>query len=246
MDLKPLTHLTALSLLMAGFAQPAFSACLADSGERRQHLLELYTSEGCSSCPPADAYLSGLKQAKGVWPLAFHVDYWNHLGWPDRFAKPEFSQRQRAGAERNGSRFVYTPQFLLDGRDWRKGQDKAPWQQAGGERADRLTLKVELRDTGRWAASGTWNGASARVFLALHESNLASDIRAGENAGRRLRHDFVVRALIGPLTLMEGGFSQNLDLPGSWKQADLGLTAFVVSTADTRVLQATGVAGCRQ
>lgn len=232
------------ALLMLIPAQVALAACTADSGDRRQHLLELYTSEGCSSCPPADAYLSGLKQEKGVWPLAFHVDYWNHLGWPDRFSKPEFSQRQRAGAGRNGSRFVYTPQFVLDGRDWRPGGGKAPWQRGGREPAGRLTLRIDPHAAGTLAVSGTWTGEPGLVYLAVHENNLESAVRAGENTGRRLRHDFVVRELVGPLALKDGKFSQRLDLLRAWKSANLGVTAFVTHSANTTVLQAVGIRAC--
>ena len=242
---RQLTHRVVPALLMAGVAQSAFSACTADSGDQRQHLLELYTSEGCSSCPPADAFLSGLKQKQGIWPLAYHVDYWNHLGWPDRFAKLEFSQRQRIEASRNGSRFVYTPQFVLNGKDWHKDSGNPPWQEARGKPAGRLTLKIDPKGAGRWAISGTWSGSPGRVYLAVHESDLASDVRAGENSGRRLRHDFVVRDLIGPLALKEGKFSQTLVLLDSWKVPNLGVTAFVTSTADMAVLQALGVPSCR-
>lgn len=244
MDPLPFTRTLIPALFLTLLAQPALAACAADSGDRRQHLLELYTSEGCSSCPPADAFLSGLKQESGVWPLAFHVDYWNHLGWPDRFARPEFSQRQRTGADRNGGRFVYTPQFVLDGRDWRRGWDKAPWRQRQAEPAGRLTLRIDPGGADRLLVSGTWKGEPGQVYLAVHESNLESEVRSGENAGRRLRHDFVVRELVGPLAIVAGGFSQGFGLHRSWKPADLGITAFVTAAGGTAALQAVGHAVC--
>lgn len=96
---------------------PAAATCSATSGATRNRLIELYTSEGCSSCPPADRWLSQLPRDFGVVPLAFHVDYWDRLGWKDRFAQAAFSQRQR---DRNrGFGWVYTPQLMLDGEDFR-------------------------------------------------------------------------------------------------------------------------------
>ena len=86
-------------------------------------LLELYTTEGCSSCPPADKWMSGIKTDK-VTPLAFHVDYWDYIGWKDKFSKAEYSDRQRKGAAFAGAGFVYTPQFVMNGRDF-KGWDNS-------------------------------------------------------------------------------------------------------------------------
>ena len=99
--------------------------CSASSGQRRVPVLELYTSEGCDSCPPADHWVSGLP-ARGLTPdrvvaLAFHVDYWNYLGWADQYARAEFSERQRAAARRSDAQAVYTSQLLLDGKDYRRG-----------------------------------------------------------------------------------------------------------------------------
>jgi len=111
--------------------------CAAASGASRASLLELYTSEGCSSCPPADRWLSGLRGRDDLLgrlvPLAFHVDYWNDLGWEDRFAKPEYSARQGSISRRNRSRSVYTPQFVLDGRDWGPSGSGLAEKAGGGE-----------------------------------------------------------------------------------------------------------------
>jgi len=117
--------LFALSLLLSMPAIAAAAQCTAVSGERRVPLLELYTSEGCDSCPPADRWLSALP-GRGygndrVIALAFHVDYWNYLGWVDPFAQKRFTERQRHIASRSQSKVVYTPQFTLNGRDYRRG-----------------------------------------------------------------------------------------------------------------------------
>lgn len=89
------------------------------SGATVPLVIELYTSEGCSSCPPADRWLSSLKGRSGVIAAAFHVDYWNGLGWPDRFSSPAYTERQKQGVGVNGSRYAYTPQIVVNGKDWR-------------------------------------------------------------------------------------------------------------------------------
>src|SRR3954463_8496265 len=123
----PMAFLSLVLLIaVCGFSTLAFSAhaqCETRSSANRVTVLELYTSEGCNSCPPADRWLSSLP-APGVTsdrpiPLAFHVDYWDQLGWPDRMAKEQFSIRQRTQSQRNGNTVVYTPQLLLNGLDYR-------------------------------------------------------------------------------------------------------------------------------
>ena len=94
-----------------------------ESGDTQSSLIELFTSEGCSSCPPAEKWLSALKSSPDLWkktvPVAFHVDYWDHLGWRDRFAKPEFTSRQQRYAAAWGGDSVYTPGFVVNGKEWR-------------------------------------------------------------------------------------------------------------------------------
>src|SRR5689334_522273 len=94
-----------------------------ESGETRNVLIELFTSEGCSSCPAAEKWLGALKSNQDLWrkivPVAFHVDYWDRLGWRDRFAKPEFTARQQRYAAAWGGDAVYTPGFVINGKEWR-------------------------------------------------------------------------------------------------------------------------------
>src|SRR5688572_1610666 len=101
----------------------ALDAFRLQSPAQQVHLLELYTSEGCSSCPPADRWLSDLKDDPGLWknfvPVAFHVDYWDHLGWKDKFARAAHTSRQRRYADEWGANTVYTPGLVLDGAEWR-------------------------------------------------------------------------------------------------------------------------------
>src|ERR1700712_347655 len=125
MSALPLSAIARSCLAAAGLAAVAGApsaaladpACSAQSAAGAPTVIELYTSEGCSSCPPADRWLSGLKGRDGVIALAFHVDYWDSLGWKDRFAQPQFTQRQNATQHTSGARFAYTPQVIVDSRD---------------------------------------------------------------------------------------------------------------------------------
>ena len=233
-------------LLACAFITPTAHAatCTASSGASRTILLELYTSEGCSSCPPADRWLSQLPPDSGVVPLAFHVDYWDKLGWRDPFAQAAFSQRQRA--RNTGLGWVYTPQVMLDGNDlrnWHRGlasRLKPAPAQVGltltlAQTPGRIDAQVDSHFN-KPAAS-----QSARLFLALVENRLSSNVAAGENARRTLHHDHVVRELIGPLDPLRARHSFKLE--AGWKVADLGLVAFVLN-AEGETLQALAQPAC--
>jgi hypothetical protein len=184
--------LTVLSLLLISQAALAEgSLCSAQSGAQVPRVVELYTSEGCSSCPPADRWLSGVKPGGGVIAAAFHVDYWNGLGWKDRFASPAATERQQQGVGVNGSRYPYTPQFVVDGRDWRGSA--LPALAATPSRVQ-LTLTRSAPDRASLSAS-ILPGAPARIELwwARLEDAHQSRVRAGENRGEILNHDHVVR-----------------------------------------------------
>ena len=237
--------LACLSCAVAAEASAA-SACVASSGAQRAVLLELYTSEGCDSCPPADRRLSQIKGHAGyagrVVPLAFHVDYWDRLGWADRFASPQYTQRQYAMAGLARSRLVYTPQFLRNGRDWRSAA--SPLDGIGETRPGAsIVLEIGAPGAGPLTIGGEVSAASAaaETYVALYENNLESQVRAGENSGKTLRHDFVVRRLIGPLVPdREGRVSlrQQIALEPAWKLADLGVVAFVQDKTTGEILQA--------
>ena len=255
-----------LPLLAAAALSPLSAAspmqCDAVSGERRVALLELYTSEGCDSCPPTDRWASELPVRgyglERLVVLGLHVDYWNHLGWPDPFAQKNFTARQRAGSVRNDARFVYTPQLLLDGKDVRPG----PARDAIGERiaavnqrapGAMLTLRLRAETRDRLTASGTVDirdrtaGASAGTYLALYENHLASRVIAGENRGKYLQHDFVVRELAGPFATVAGkitNFSHDFRLDRTWKPKDLHVAVFVQNETSGEVLQAMALPHC--
>ena len=209
--LRILSLLLATVLLTVGLSGAAWAQAkelqAADCKVRSAHssaqplrVVELYTSEGCSSCPPADRWLSQLKGRPDVLALAFHVTYWDRLGWPDRFASPEFTERQYAIAQRAGSRQVYTPQVLVDGKDWR-GWPALPQSQKSPSTASPSpdpppSLRLQRDGDQVTATVEAWNGpGQLSGYFAVLEDNHQSHVRAGENAGENLRHDHVVRSL---------------------------------------------------
>jgi hypothetical protein len=228
--------------------------CEARSSATRVAVLELYTSEGCNSCPPADRWVSALPDRgftpDRVIPLAFHVDYWDQLGWPDRMAKAQFSLRQRMQAARNRASFVYTPQLLLNGADYRR-----PAIDTGfGDRItelNRLPAAADLFLQQRSSSAGIEvelemrlvqvGNASTQTFVAITENRLQSAIQAGENQGKLLHHDFVVRELAGPLPQGTDGrvkWKSAMVLHPDWKRPDLSLVAFVQDARNGAILQA--------
>jgi len=257
--LPAILAMTAITITCAG---PAAAQCTAESGPRRVALLELYTSEGCDSCPPTDRWVSALPQ-RGLTPervvtLAFHVDYWNYLGWNDPFSRAEYSVRQRAAAQRNRARVVYTPQLLLDGADYRPGKAREDViDRVAAINKDRpaanIRLKLAPAPGAALAADAVASVADAsnrdgvRAWLALYENNLATEVRSGENRGKRLQHDFVVRALAGPFPVPTSGeavFAHRFTLDSRWKTAALHVASFVQNERSGEVLQAIALRHC--
>jgi hypothetical protein len=190
--------LTAAVLLACGTAHAAAGAqCKAQSIPSLTPVVELYTSEGCSSCPPADRWLSGLKAAAAqgrVVAQAFHVGYWDYIGWVDRFAAPAHTARQREIAAANGLRNIYTPQVVRNGQDWR---DYARTLTAPPEPA-RADIQLALAADGAFEAIVTPVAGSAAwsAYWTVTEHGHSSKVKSGENAGELLQHDFVVRQYV--------------------------------------------------
>lgn len=219
------------------------AACEAASPRIAPTLVELYTSEGCSSCPPADRWLSTLKGRADVVALAFHVDYWDRLGWVDRFASPATTARQYQLSRWAGSASVYTPQVVVDGRDTGAGALPArpnavpsPVHVSMRREGDAVTAEVEATA----AAPGRLDG-----YWAVVEDGHESKVRAGENAGATLHHDDVVR-LYRPVAAWSGGTPQRLRLDVSrGDPAYPRRVVFVVTDATThRPLQVASIGGC--
>lgn len=201
MRLLPGVRLFLLLGLAGALAPLAAAPTRFSAGPGRVTLIELYTSEGCSSCPPADAWLGRLRDSPGLWaevvPVQFHVDYWDGLGWKDRLASKAYTARQYAYAADWGAQNVYTPCFVRDGVEW-----TAQWGHAGGPPPPTGMLSVELGGDGvcrvefrpgpaaRMSPDGLYE-----VHVAVLGGGLSSHVTAGENRGETLTHEFVVLGL---------------------------------------------------
>ncbi len=184
--------LLALALLPA----TAFANWSCQSGEQQAVLLELYTSQGCSSCPPADRWLSGLKQREDLWthvvPVAWHVTYWDYIGWRDPFGHRANDQRQRRMAAAAGAQ-VYTPGMFLNRGEFRRWRRLPPGGMADpaievgvlSAEAEGDTVRV------RFQPSDDLKLKAPRLELAYLRSDRRTEVKAGENRGRELQHDFV-------------------------------------------------------
>jgi hypothetical protein len=184
-------HLIAPALLCAFAGAATAAICEARSTATAPTIVELYTSEGCSSCPPADRWLSSLKPGADLIPLAFHVTYWDRLGWPDRFALPQATARQYELARVFGSAQVYTPQVVVAGRDWRD------WPRLPKPATVPMPVGLVLSREGE-SVTATVSPVSSSAprlagYWAVVEDKHESHVKAGENRGETLKHDHVVR-----------------------------------------------------
>jgi hypothetical protein len=253
--------LLALSLL-AGLCALAFFTATGDAAPPKPApaaggpvVLELFTSQGCSSCPPADRLLTRLAQDGAlkdrVIPLSFHVDYWDYIGWQDPFASARWSERQREYGRAFRSNRIYTPQLVVNGRSECVGsQEKVVRQQiaaalaaapagrvsleaAPADAADRLRVRVG-------AEMQTAAAPRLDLWVVIWETGLETPVGAGENASKRLHNDYVVRRLEKALTLPGTAGARDtaeltLGLDKRWKRANLGVAAFLQDPA-TRVI----------
>jgi hypothetical protein len=200
-------------------------------------VVELFTSEGCSSCPPADALLTHLSQKQGpngsqLIVLGEHVDYWNHDGWTDRFSSEQFTKRQQAYADKFGLHGPYTPQMVVDGTVQFVGNDKdrlikAIVQQSQVPKTATLVMNIENGDTLHVRAQAP-GARKPSVHVAITEDGLTTSVAGGENSGRTLHHDAVVRKA-WTLEFREGDLdnTMTLALDPQWKRANLKVIAWV-------------------
>ncbi len=240
--------LLACSIALVPLAAQA--ACEAQSGSKVLPLVELYTAEGCNDCPPADEWLARAAKSGEATYLAFHVDYWDDIGWHDRFGNKLHTQRQKLKTLLNdGGQTIYTPQVMVG------NEIRAPWREKG--RFARLLNGVRDRDAGvsieasarvqadrlqvsidATPAASAGNGKPVWIWLALYEDGLSTQIKAGENKGKLLRHDHVVRFLQGPWKLPQQQWKQTVAVP--LQGIDIGksgLVVFAETSSDTTLLQ---------
>ena len=222
--------------LVAGMAQA--DPLLLNSGKSQVTLLELYTSQGCSSCPPAERWLNELTDSDELWtrivPVALHVDYWDYIGWEDPFAIPANSERQRSYAQHNRARTVYTPGLFVDGREWRG------WIYRLSPRASRREPGVLFAsiENGQLQASFPADGTELELHVAVLGFDIATQVKRGENRNQTLRQEFVL--LVHAVHHSTDG-QWTVALPEAPKSAGRYGLALWVSTAGNPVpLQATG------
>jgi hypothetical protein len=192
--------------IAALFAAAAAAACAVTSPPHTVALVELYTSQGCSSCPPADRWLSKIEPSDRVVPLALHVGYWDYIGWKDPFARREFNERQRWLADLNSNRTVYTPGVFVQGRETPRWSDargfdaavRAINAQPARARIE-LTAKVDVGLIEAHASVSATDAKQPQVLLALVQSGNSTKVNAGENRGETLTNDHVVKEWSGPL-----------------------------------------------
>jgi hypothetical protein len=233
--------------------------CTARSGPHTTALVELYTSEGCDSCPPADRWLSSLAShgLDRVVPIALHVDYWDYIGWKDPYAKALFSSRQRKLAQVMKAKIVYTPQVLVQGEDfrgWHSPQfDEAVAKINARPARARIELALEKVAGGQFPVEvraevlEPSQRAEAALYLAAYENKLVSAVQAGENRGKTLSHDYVAFEWLGPLPVgADGRISARKALPLLPKAvaANSGVVAFVQNRSTAEVLQALMLPAC--
>jgi hypothetical protein len=216
-------------------------------------IVELFSSEGCSSCPPADAWLSSVDRSQSVEGVAVvaleeHVDYWDRLGWRDPFAQPQFGERQRGYARVLLDRRVFTPEIVVDGHSVVENGDEdraaRDLQAAAGEARAHVTLSrrgnhvtIDVSDI----PSPT--DEPSEIWLAVTESGLSSDVATGENAGRRLVHAPIVRILRKVGSASTGAFHGDVDvaLDITWAPRALRFVAFVQRATGRRIVGASAI-----
>ena len=246
------TFLFSLALTAPSYAS---KVCEVKSGAATAAVVELYTSEGCSSCPPADRTLNDLRRQVGpsavVVPLALHVSYWDRIGWPDVFAQKTFDARQSQLLENQQHRVVYTPQFFVNGselRNWDAELSTAVRRINSVPAPLTITLKstpsangTVLLDVSAAAIDSKTAGA---LYVAISESGLVTQVLRGENSGASLRHDDTVRLWLGPIALDHGiaRLRKEVTLPAAWRREHLQASAFVQN--QSRILQAVSTAQC--
>ncbi len=222
------------------------------SGIVQTPVVELYSSQGCSSCPPAEKWLASLKTHPGLWkdflPLEFHVEYWNYLGWTDVFSRKAFTDRQRAYTREWGKRTLYTPGFVWNGKVWRPGKDTFP--RKSDNRVGVLT--AQQKSGGEFAVTFVPTrkaNTSYTVYVALLGNGLSSKVNAGENVGVTLEHEFVVLAMnksrmkkSKKSTVVRPVYTGEVVLPSNQRAKPSSYSvAFWVSSADSlRPLQSVG------
>ena len=238
-----------LLILASLLSTPVFAGTpiVVNSGDRQTAVVELYTSEGCSSCPRADRWLEKLvttpQQDLDLLALAFHVDYWDYLGWKDRFSNADYTKRQRVLGANNRQRSIYTPEFFVNGKEARgsgnilkkiqqTNQQPAPLKLQLTVSRDQSELVVAVQTPSKFD-----NGEPIHHRYLIYENKLSTDVKRGENSGKVLHHEQVVRYM-SPAQSLQSENQHRIGIDPAWQAENLGVPVLVTSVGAQRYLQA--------
>lgn len=228
---------TLAAIALVATIADANAACSVSSSAERPHLVELYTSEGCDSCPPAERWISTLLKHPDLVGMEFHVDYWDTSEWRDPFSNHAYTVRQKALAKRGNRDQIFTPQVWLDGHVWGNWPKGSPPAAVDGT-APPLRVTVDNGDLAHVHVDveGAGDKPDYRIYAALTENGLSEHVRGGENRGKTLDHDEVVRVFAGPFTLPHADIE--LKAPPHVDMGKASLIAFVQDEREGSVVQA--------
>jgi len=236
-------------LIASLFSLPVFAGepIVVSSGDKQTAVVELYTSEGCSSCPPADRWLSKLveipREDLDVLALAFHVDYWDYLGWKDRFASAAYTSRQRQLGANNRQRTIYTPEFFVNGMEARGSGNILDKIHQANEQPAPLALELRVaREQSNLVidlhtADGRDSIGPARLRYLVYENDLSTRVKRGENSGETLEHQQVVRYMSNAKSLQPDN-RHRIAIDPEWNPERVGIAVLVTSPGSGRYLQA--------
>jgi len=233
---------------MSLMASPTFAAetITISSNGQQTAVLELYTSEGCSSCPSADRWLAALVEVPNdeldVLALAFHVDYWDYLGWKDRFGSPRYTSRQRQLGSNNNQRTIYTPEFFVDGKEARGTRKVLDKIRSANKQQAQIQLKLSISKSSdalqivlqSVTPDAVDKPLQHRYFV--YENQLMSDVTRGENSGERLFHQQVVRYMSPELDLKDNN-QHKITINPEWRLDNIGVAALVTEPGNKNYLQ---------
>ena len=239
-------RLLLISCLMASIPVYAAEKITVMSSGQQTAVLELYTSEGCSSCPPADRWLAALvevpKDDLDVLALSFHVDYWDYLGWKDRFGSPRYTSRQRQLGSNNNQRTIYTPEFFVDGKEARGTRKVLDKIRSANKQQAQIQLKLSISKSSNALQIELQSVTPDAVDKPLqhryfvYENQLMSDVTRGENSGERLFHQQVVRYMSPELDLKDNN-QHKITINPEWRLDNIGVAALVTGPGNKNYLQ---------
>jgi hypothetical protein len=229
-------HTSLLPILLVWVSGGVWADCSSRSGDPQLHLVELYSSEGCNSCPPAEQWLSTLRKSPKLVGMEFHVDYWDSSAWKDPFSSHAYTERQEALTRRANHAQVYSPQIWIDGtiwKNWPRGTPPAVTDNSPVVLSVAAKAGTPLRATFDVAEAGTKD--TYRLYAGVTESGLSRSVTGGENKGKKLNHDSVVRAFNGPLQLPHADVE--FSLPADVDLARADIVGFVQDEKDGSIVQ---------